>query len=115
MKALTTKQRALMRVIMAGNVDKTGARASDVDYTQILDRLSYGTTRESLMCSIRILRLQGWIEYGGKEIRDGRAKQTVRPTHQADRLLDHSANQVGMAELEYIDVGDDDIVVLELD
>lgn len=114
MKPLTSKQRALMKVIMAGNVDKTGARVSDVDYTQILDRLSYATTRESLMCSIRILRQQGWIEYGGKDLRDGRLKQTLKHTHQADRLLDHSASQVGLVELEYINAGDDDVVVLEL-
>lgn len=87
MKPLTRKQSALMKVIMAGNIDAKGNRISWCDYTQILDRLPYTTTRESLMCSIRILREQNWIKAAGKEIRDGRAKQTIEPTAVALRIL----------------------------
>lgn len=87
MKPLTRKQTALMRVIMAGNIDVVGNWVSWCDYQQILDRLPYQTTRESLMCSIRILDNLGWIDRAGKEIRDGRAKQTIEPTAMAKRIL----------------------------
>lgn len=114
MKALTTKQRATMKIIMAGNVDVTGARVGNVDYHQILERLPYKTSRESLMCSLRILEQQGWIEKAGKVIRDGRSHMSVKPTEQAERLLDQRANQVGVKELKYLNAGDDDVVIMEL-
>jgi hypothetical protein len=87
MKPLTSKQRKLMTVVMKGNIDVKGDWISWCDYQQILDRLPYETSRESLMCSIRILRNQGWIERGGKELRIGRVRQTITPTPLAGRIL----------------------------
>lgn len=91
MKPLTTKQSKLMKVILKGNIDVKGNWVSWCDYKQILDRLSYETSRESLMCSIAILRKQGWVERDGKELRVGRVRQTVAPTALAVRLLNPSA------------------------
>lgn len=112
MKPLTRKQAALMKVIMKGNIDVHGSWISWCDYQQILDRLPYKTSRESLMCSIRILVNQGWIEREGKETRDGRSRQTVAPTAMANRIL---APAKTSAPASYKEVVEDDIVVLELD
>lgn len=87
MKALTTKQRHLLKLVVAGNINAAGARVSNIDYTQVLTRLPYRTSRDSLMCSVRILVDQGWIIRGGKELRDGRMKQTLIPSATAVRLL----------------------------
>lgn len=87
MKAMTTKQRHLMKIVVLGNLDAAGVRVSNVDYTQVLERLPYDTSRDSLMCSVRILDEQGWLIRGGKELRDGRMKQTLVPSATAIRLL----------------------------
>lgn len=112
MKPLTRKQAALMKVIMAGNIDVKGNRVSWCDYQQILDRLPYTTTRESLMCSIRILDNLGWISRAGKEIRDGRAKQTIEPTPTAMRIL---APSKAPTTASYTEVLAGDVVELVLD
>lgn len=112
MKPLTRKQAALMKVVMTGNIDAKGAWVSWCDYQQILDRLPYKTSRESLMCSIRILVNQGWIEREGKEIRDGRARQTVAPTAVAKRILNPASKP---APVTYREVVEDDVVELILE
>lgn len=116
MKALTRKQRLLLKVICRGNTDVTGVKISNVDYTQILSRLPYATSRESLMCSLRILENQGWMVKGGKELRDGRMKQTLEPTAQAIRIVTPPVAPVAKAEVgpEYAEFDlEDDVVVLE--
>lgn len=118
MKALTRKQRLLLKVICRGNTDITGAKISNVDYTQILSRLTYATSRESLMCSLRILEQQGWMVKAGKELRDGRMKQTLEATPQAYRVVSPPATVAGSVavdpEYEEFDL-DDDVVLLELE
>jgi hypothetical protein len=112
MKPLTTKQRHVVKIVVMGNLDAAGDRVSDVDVYQLQNRLPYETTRESLMCSLAILKKQGWIVNGGKENRDGRMKQTLKPTPQAIRVINPPAP---VREPEYVEVDeDDDVVLLEL-
>lgn len=112
MKPLTTKQRHVMKVIVMGNLDATGSRVSNVDVYQLQSRLPYETTRESLMCSLAILKKQGWVVPGGKENRDGRMKQTLEPTAAAIRVV-NPPKPVAAPVYEEIDL-DDDVVLLEL-
>lgn len=111
MKPLTRKQAALMKVIMAGNIDAKGNRISWCDYKQILDRLPYKTSRDSLMCSIRILDQQGWISRAGKELRNGRAMQTVQPTAAALRILAPEPARAPKAVV-YEELIDEDVIEL---
>lgn len=112
MKPLTSKQRQVVKIVVMGNLDSKGDRESDVDVYQLQNRLPYETSRESLMCSLAILKKQGWIVNGGKENRDGRMKQTLKSTPQADRVINPP---VAVKEPEYVEVeGDDDVVLLEL-
>ena len=113
MKPLTAKQRQLLKVIVLGNLDATGARVSDVDYQQMLNRIPYKTSRDSLMCSIAILEKQGWLVKAGKENRDGRMKQTLSPTPQCIRVM-NPPKPSAVPEYFEIDVDDDDVVLLEL-
>lgn len=121
MKAMTTKQRHLMKIVVLGNLDATGARVSNVDYTQVLERLPYETSRDSLMCSVRILVEQGWMIRGGKELRDGRMKQTLVPSATAIRLLTpapvSAAPSVPLGKVPgYVEIElDDDILDLVLE
>lgn len=116
MKPLTSKQRALMKVIMMGNIDVKGNRIGWCDYNQILDRLPYTTTRESLMCSIRILVNQGWITREGKEVRAGRSKQTIAPTAIALRVIaGEGMAPAGSSAPSYEEILTDDIVELVLE
>lgn len=110
MKAMTNKQRQLMKIVVMGNLDATGNRVSNVDYTQVLHRLPYITTRDSLMCSVGILETQGWLVKAGKELRDGRMKQTLEPTAVAIRVIS-PPKPVAVPEYQEFDLGDD---VIEL-
>jgi DNA-binding PadR family transcriptional regulator len=75
MKYLKTKQLELMRVICAANEDGS---ATDLD--QILERLRYETSKESLQFSIRALVNHGLIEKKGIERRRGRQRVLIAAT-----------------------------------
>lgn len=72
---LTTKQIELLRVIGAGNEDGS---ATDLD--EILERVRYETTKQSLQFSIRALIGHGLIEKKGVEKRRGRQRQVIGAT-----------------------------------
>lgn len=72
---LTVKQIALMRAIGKKNEDGS---ARDLD--QILESLSYTTTKASLHFSLRALINHGLIEKLGTEPRRGRGRQCIGVT-----------------------------------
>lgn len=112
MKQLTHKQRQVVKIVIMGNIDVRGTKISNVDVYQLKNRLGYETSRDSLMCSLAILEKQGWIVKAGKELRDGRQKQTLAPTAQAIRVMTPAVTAVS-PEYEEFEL-DDDIVELAL-
>lgn len=72
---LTAKQIELLRVIAAGNGD-----ASPADLDEILDRVRYETSKQSLQFSIRALVDRGIIEKKGIQKRRGRQRQVIGAT-----------------------------------
>ena len=72
---LTHKQIELMRVIVAGNGDNDPA-----DLDEILERVRYATTKQSLQFSVRALIDHGLIEKRGTEKRRGRQRQVIAAT-----------------------------------
>ena len=73
---LTAKQNQLMAVIIAGNDDGS---AADVD--QILERLPYDTTKQSIQFSFRALVAKGCIERESKRVlRRGKSRVTYIAT-----------------------------------
>lgn len=63
------KQISILKVISKRNDD-----GSDVDMDQILDRLDYKTSKQSLQFSLRALVEHGMIEKSGMEKRRGRKR-----------------------------------------
>lgn len=64
---LTRKQIALLEVIQRGNED-----GSFVDMEQLIDRIHYKPSRQSLQCSIRAMEARGLVERKPLELRRGR-------------------------------------------
>jgi hypothetical protein len=71
---LTQKQQSIMKQIIAGD----GEAAIDLD--QLLERLDYKTSKESLQFSLRALIGHGLIRKAERELRRDRIRQTVVPT-----------------------------------
>lgn len=66
---LTIKQIALLKVVHTGNTD-----GSPVDLDEILERLDYDTTKQSLQFSLRALIAKGLLEKAGTEKRRNRVR-----------------------------------------
>ena len=77
---LTKKQRQIMEVIIKGNRCDEPANFSWVDMDQLLERLPYDTTKDSMHFSIRALVKRGLVEKGPTELRRGRKRRTFVPT-----------------------------------
>jgi repressor of nif and glnA expression len=73
---LTYKQRELLRVIAEGD----GAIGTAIDLDQILERIRYETTKQSLQFSIRALVNHGLIAKLGLVKRRGRVRQEIQIT-----------------------------------
>ena len=85
---ITTKQRAVMNVLMKGNTNEFGVTISWCDMKQLRERLIYKPSREAVICSIKILEKKGLIECRSRaEVREGRRMTIYIPTNLAfDRL-----------------------------
>lgn len=79
---LTSKQLSIMNVIVRGNED-----GSVVDLDQILERLEYRTTKESLQFSLRALIAHGLIQKAGREKRRGRSRTLIRATEMGRGMI----------------------------
>jgi DNA-binding MarR family transcriptional regulator len=75
MQHLTTKQIALLAVIAKGN-----GPDQPMDLDEILDAITYETTKQSLQFSIRALIARGLIYKKGVEKRRGRQRQVIAAT-----------------------------------
>jgi hypothetical protein len=74
---LTSKQRQILDVIIKGNPDGTW-----VDLNELLERLPYETTKDSLQFSIRALQTKGLLEKKDMEMRRGQPRRVLAPTAQ---------------------------------
>jgi len=72
---MTTKQRQIMNTVVRLNED-----GSFLDLDQILDRLTYRTSKQSLQFSIRFLIKKGFLIKQGRERRRGRSRVILSPT-----------------------------------
>jgi hypothetical protein len=70
---LTTKQIEIMKVVAA-------AADEPVDLDQLLERLTYATTKESLQFSLRAIERHGLIDRSMAEHRRGRLRRLVAAT-----------------------------------
>lgn len=78
---LTHKQLMLLRVVVAGNgSDPVTHVFEPVDLDQLIERLDYEPTKQSIQFSIRALIRRGLIERGARVSRRGRRRVTIVPT-----------------------------------
>jgi hypothetical protein len=101
---LTTKQISQLNVIVAGNPD-----GSPIDKDELLERLPYETSKESLQFSIRALVKRGLVTVGGKEKRRGRLRATLVPTDEARQIM---GKPVAAVSSGYV-TDEDDLKLLE--
>lgn len=71
---LSKKQKAILALIVHGNPD------GPLDLDQLIDRLTYMPTKDSMHFSIRALVEKGLVEKGELENRRGRARRTLIAT-----------------------------------
>lgn len=74
-RILSPKQWAIMDVVIRGNLD-----GSWVDLDQLIDRLDYAPSKESMHFSIRALIGRGLVEKKGIEKRRGQGRVMLAPT-----------------------------------
>lgn len=97
---LTTKQIELIGILGRRNPD-----GSAVDLDQLLDRLSYKPTKQSLQFSIRALIARGLIQKDAPEKRRGRTRTLLSLTKTGEML-----NGTGKNESIVSDVLDDELL-----
>ena len=72
---LTIKQIEIMKVVVAG-----AAAGAATDLDQIIERLPYKTTKESLQFSLRALERHELVARSATEYRRGRVRRLIVPT-----------------------------------
>lgn len=83
--SLTEKQYLILRVIHAANDD-----LSPVDIDQVLDRIPYETTKDSIQFSLRAMVAGGYIEKGHTENRRDRRRRTYLATKRGAGIVSYS-------------------------
>lgn len=104
---LTSKQISILGVIAQGNDDK-----SNVDLDQIIERLSYKTSKESIQFSIRALISRELIVKCEHENRRGRKRVVIgltepgksilfgsKPSVTNDSVIEEGFDDFGLAEI----------------
>lgn len=71
---LTKKQKAILALIVKANPD------GPIDFDQLIERVPYTPTKDSMHFSIRALVAKGLIEKGPLSVRRGRARRLISPT-----------------------------------
>lgn len=84
---ITSKQFGILQVILKGDGCRSDGTFIPVDLDQLLKRLTYSTTKESMQFSIRTLIKKGLIYKGEQELRRGRQRVTYFPTNLARDIL----------------------------
>ena len=84
---LTYKQIELLKVVNAGNPDGT-----PTDLDELIERVSYKPTKQSIQFSIRALIAHGLIEKGTTEKRRGRMRAIIKITPAGAAMMGESTS-----------------------
>lgn len=80
---LTRKQINILETIMKG-----AENGDFIDMDQLLEKVSYETSKQSMQCSIRVLERRGLVERKPLELRRGRMRAVFALTPQALQRFD---------------------------
>ena len=101
---LTDKQYRIMLVICDGNGKDDAGNFVPVDMDELLDRLSYRTTKQSMQFSIRYLMRRNLVEKGS-DVRRGARRVTFTPTKLGRQIMGyHDPHFIESADLSYLDI-----------
>lgn len=102
---LTSKQYKILTVICEGNKNESGKWDSPVDFDELLERLSYRTSKESMQFSIRALVKRGLV-VKGQERRRGALRTTFTPTESCKQMMGYldSASFIENMDVSYLDI-----------
>jgi repressor of nif and glnA expression len=93
-EGMTRKQAEIMRVIFEAHKAN-----NPIDLDELLDSISYETTKSSMQYSIRALIFKGWIEKGEK-FRKGRSHVTYRLTQRGETIMKPATLSVEPPDME---------------
>ena len=101
---LTTKQYRILLVICDGNGKNDDGEFVPVDMDELLERLSYRTTKQSMQFSIKYLSRRGLIAKGYEQ-RRGAKRVTFSPTKLARQIMGyHDPHYIESSDLSYLDI-----------
>lgn len=95
---LTTKQKQIMAVVISGNQECHGVLEKFLNVSEIVERVPYTTTRDSMMFSIRALEKKGLISKGKREQRNSRWVTPIIPTEMGLELQSALRTVDGVAD-----------------
>lgn len=90
----TNKQLEILRIINVGNGLDGDGRLIPVDLDELLERLSYKPSKESLQFSIRALIARKMIEKGERQTRRGRLRAIILPTALGKAVIEDKSSGV---------------------
>lgn len=91
-KNLTNKQYRILAVLCDGNGKDEKGNFIPCDLDELLERLSYDTTKQSMQFSVRALEARRLL-VRGYERRRGARRCTLTPTLKAKQLMGYTAPQ----------------------
>lgn len=100
---LSPKARAIMNVIMEGYKDEQTGEQKWWGIREVVPRLPYKTTRDSLYFSIRALERKGYVEKGTPEKRNGFWVVPLLPSHKA---IDELGKKPGRPVIYYDEISE---------
>jgi len=101
---MTDKQYKILIVICEGNKNLEGKWDSPVDIDELLDRVAYRTSKQSMQFSVRALATRGLI-VKGKDKRRGALRVTFTPTKLAKQMMGyHDPSFVVDADLSFLEL-----------
>lgn len=100
---LTTKQRQILRVINRGLLDEEGNQIW-MTIDDVVENIPYQTTKSSMQFSIRALIKRGLVSRGQKELRNGRWRSPIIPSHRVVDFFKPKPNKPVIFEDEVADI-----------
>lgn len=97
---ISEKQRHILKAIVKGNRSEEGEVLSWLDMDQLLEKIPYETSKDSMQFSLRHLIKRGYVVNGVPEIRRERKRRVLMPTEAAVSLISPRNSTV------YIDMGE---------
>ena len=99
-RKISEKQRHIIKAVVKGNRAESGEVISWLDIDQLLERIPYTTSKDSMQFSLRHLIKRGFIVNGTPEVRRDRKRRILMPTDKGVKEIEQPKEAV------YFDMGE---------